>query len=108
MKKNSKSTGKNNLKSNAKNSPRKKMNTRAKKLRDYENIPSYVDINEYLKKNVAPHVKEFIYDKELNKFGYEFSLTKEFYKFKKPRSLDEIKNDLQKIEKDIKNLENDL
>ncbi len=79
-----------------------------KKLRDYENIPSYVDINEYLKKNVAPHVKEFIYDKELNKFGYEFSLTKEFYKFKKPRSLDEIKNDLEKIEKDIKNLENDL
>jgi hypothetical protein len=42
MKKNSKSTGKNNLKSNAKNSPRKKMNTRAKKLRDYEEDDNFI------------------------------------------------------------------
>ncbi len=76
-----------------------------KKLRDYENIPSYMDINEYIKKNVAPHLNEFLYDKKLNKVGYEFSLTKEFYEFKETRSLDEIKKDLDKITTDIKNLE---
>ena len=64
-----------------------------------------MDINEYIKKNVAPHLNEFLYDKKLNKVGYEFSLTKEFYEFKETRSLDEIKKDLDKITTDIKNLE---
>ena len=49
-----------------------------------------------------------MYDEKLNKVGYEFSLTKEFYEFKKLRSLNDIKNDLDEIEKDIKNLNKEL
>ncbi len=79
-----------------------------KKKRDYENVPFSIDIKDYIEKEVSPYIDEFYYDENLNKIGYEFSLTKEFYKFKTLRSLDEIKKDLNEIESEIKNLENNL
>ena len=76
-----------------------------KQKRDYEIVPSSIDINDYIEKEVSPYVDEFFYDEKLNKIGYEFSLTKEFYKFETPKSLDQIKFELNEIESDIRNLE---
>ncbi len=79
-----------------------------KKLRDFEKIPSFININEYIKNEIKPYLKEFVYDEKLNKVGYEFSLTKEFYEYKKLRSLNEIQNDLYEIEKGIEDLKKEL
>ena len=77
-----------------------------KSMRNFERIPSYQDIEKYLLEEVKPYIKDYFYNKDLNKTGYEISLTKEFYKYKELRSIDEIKNDLVKLDKEIANLEN--
>ncbi len=79
-----------------------------KKKRDFEKIPSNQSIEDYILKEVKPFLKEFHYDKELNKIGYEFSLTKEFYKFENLKEIDEIKEELSKIEKEIQSIQKDL
>ena len=78
-----------------------------KKKRDYERIPSNQEIEKYLLKEVKPH-KEYFYNKDLNKIGYEFSLTKEFYEYKELKSAEEIKSDLVKLNEEIASLEKDL
>ena len=77
-----------------------------KSMRNFERIPSYQDIEKYLLEEVKPYIKDYFYNKDLNKTGYEISLTKEFYKYKELRSIDEIKNDLVKLDEEIANLEN--
>ena len=79
-----------------------------KKKRNHERIPSNIEIEEYLLKEVKPHVKEYLYNKDLNEVGYEISLTKEFYEYKKLRSIEVIKNDLVKLNKEINDLEKNL
>ena len=79
-----------------------------KKMRDYEKVPSSQDIDEYLLKEVKPHIKEYSYNKDLNKIGYEISLTKEFYQYKKLRSIDEIKRDLIRLDEEIDSLKKNL
>jgi len=79
-----------------------------KKKRDYERIPSNIKIEDYLLKNVDPHLKKYLYNKDLNKIGYEISLTKEFYEYKKLRDITEIQNDLTQLENEIKTLEDKL
>jgi type I restriction enzyme M protein len=76
-----------------------------KKKRDYERVPSNQKIDEYLLTEVKPHIKEYFYNKDLNKIGYEISLTKEFYEFTELRSLEEIKSDLIKLDEEIKSFE---
>lgn len=79
-----------------------------KKKRDYERVPNNISIEDYLKKEVSPHVNEFLYNKELNKIGYEFFVTKEFYEFKNLREIDEINKDLIKIQAEMGILEREL
>ncbi len=79
-----------------------------KKKRDYERIPSDQEIEKYLLKEVHPHIEDYFYNKELDKIGYEFSLTKEFYEYKELRSVEDIENDLVKLNKKIVSLEKDL
>ena len=79
-----------------------------KKKRNYERIPANQEIEEYLLKEVKPHVKEYLYNKDLNEVGYEISLTKEFYEYENLRSVEEIKNDLVKLNKEINELEKNL
>jgi len=79
-----------------------------KSKRDYERVPSNLKIDDYLSKEVKPHIKNYLYNEDLNKIGYEISLTKEFYEYKKLRPIEKIKNDLIKLEKEIKNLESNL
>ena len=79
-----------------------------KKKRDTERIPSDQEIEKYLLKEVKPHVEEYFHNKELDKIGYEFSLTKEFYEYKNLRSPEDIKNDLIKLNNEIASFEKDL
>ena len=70
-------------------------------LRDYENVPLKEDIDEYMAREVLPHVPDAWVDKSKTKVGYELNFNRYFYKYKPPRSLEEIEKDLKTIEKEI-------
>lgn len=73
-------------------------------LRDYENVPLMDIIDEYFKSEVLPHVPDAWMDRSKDKVGYEINFTKEFYKYKPLRSLEEIRNDLLALEKETEGL----
>lgn len=79
-----------------------------KNKRNFEKVPNNISISDYILKEVKPFLKDFNYDESLNKIGYEFSLTKEFYEYENLRTLDEIKKDLSNLENEIKSIETDL
>lgn len=70
-------------------------------LRDYENIPLKEDVEEYMKREVLPHVPDAWVDDSKTKIGYEINFNRYFYKYVPPRSLKEIEEDLRAIEKEI-------
>jgi type I restriction enzyme M protein len=71
-------------------------------LRDYENIPLQMDINEYFKKEVLPFVPDAWIDEKKTKIGYEINFSKYFYKFKKLRTLEEVTADILALEEKTK------
>lgn len=73
-------------------------------LRDYENVPLSDNIDEYFKREVLPHVPDAWMDRSKDKIGYEINFTKEFYKYKPLRSLEDIRRDILKLEKDMEGL----
>ncbi|MFA5261779.1 MAG: class I SAM-dependent DNA methyltransferase [Candidatus Omnitrophota bacterium] len=73
-------------------------------LRDYENVPLTENIDLYFKREVLPHVSDAWMDRSKDKTGYEINFTKEFYKYKPLRSLDEIRRDILKLEKEMEGL----
>jgi type I restriction enzyme M protein len=70
-------------------------------LRDTETVPLKESIEEYFKREVLPHVPDAWIDESKTKVGYEIPLNRHFYRYEPPRELD-------KIEKDIKGLEDDI
>ena len=70
-------------------------------LRDYENVPLNENIEDYMKREVLPHIPDAWVDESKTKIGYEINLNRYFYKYKPPRPLNEIEADLNKIEKEI-------
>ena len=70
-------------------------------LRDYENIPLKEKIEDYIAREVLPHVPDAWVDESKNKIGYEINVNRYFYIYTPPRSFDEIENDLKAIEKEI-------
>jgi type I restriction enzyme M protein len=78
-------------------------------LRDYENVPLKEDIREYYDREVRPHVpdawiNESVTDEkdgQVGRVGYEFPLTRHFYKYVPPRPLEEIEGEIAVLEKDI-------
>jgi type I restriction enzyme M protein len=74
------------------------------KKRDYEKIPLTDDIDEYFEKEVKPHLKDAYMNRKKDKIGYEINFNKYFYKFKPLRSLEEIKRDLEAIDKESRDL----
>jgi type I restriction enzyme M protein len=77
-------------------------------LRDYENIPLQENIEEYFKREVLPHVPGAWMDRSKDKVGYEINFTKEFYKYKPLRPLEEIRNDILALEKETEGLMNEI
>jgi type I restriction enzyme M protein len=73
-------------------------------LRDYENVPLSDNIDEYFKREVLPHVPDVWMDRSKDKIGYEINFTKEFYKYKPLRNLEEIRKDILNLEKDMEGL----
>lgn len=70
-------------------------------LRDYENVPLKEDVDEYMKREVLPHVPDAWIDESKTKVGYEINFNRYFYKYTPPRPLEEIETDLKQIEKEI-------
>jgi type I restriction enzyme M protein len=70
-------------------------------LRDYENVPLKEDIDNYMAREVLPHVPDAWVDESKTKIGYEINFNRYFYKYVPPRPLEDIESDLQGIEKDI-------
>lgn len=81
-------------------------------LRDYENVPYEMDIEEYFKREVKPYVadawiNESVRDHKDNKVGivgYEIPFTRYFYKYEAPRSLETIEEDIEKVENELLDL----
>jgi len=70
-------------------------------LRDTENVPLTDDIDDYIAREIAPHLEHFWVDRSKNKVGYEIPFTRHFYKYVPPRSLNEIDADLNTLISEI-------
>lgn len=55
----------------------------------------------YLKKEVLPHVPDAWIDHSKTKVGYEIPLNRHFYVYEPPRELNEIKGEIEIVEKEI-------
>ncbi|MGW9601032.1 type I restriction-modification system subunit M [Streptomyces albidoflavus] len=73
-------------------------------LRDYENVPLGEDVEDYLKREVLPHVPDAWIDHTKTKIGYEIPFTRHFYVYKPPRPLAEIDAELKSLEARIQAL----
>jgi type I restriction enzyme M protein len=73
-------------------------------LRDTENIPLTMDMLDYMKREVLPHVPDAWIDDTKTNIGYEINFTKYFYQYKPLRSLDEIRKDIMAIEQETDGL----
>ena len=82
------------------------------KLRDAENVPlkkgqvvsSESDIQDYMEKEVLPHVSDAWVDHGKTKVGYEINFTKYFYEYKPLRSLAEIRADILALEQETEGM----
>ncbi|MER5362956.1 class I SAM-dependent DNA methyltransferase [Streptomyces sp. NPDC002785] len=70
-------------------------------LRDYENVPLGEDVEEYVKREVHPHVPDAWIDHAKTKIGYEIPFTRHFYVYEPPRPLAEIDAELKALEAEI-------
>jgi len=73
-------------------------------LRDCENVPLTDSIEDYFKREVMPHMPDAWMDRSKDKVGYEINFTKEFYKYKPLRSLEDIRKDILALEKETEGL----
>ncbi|SFX68391.1 type I restriction-modification system subunit M [Streptomyces atratus] len=73
-------------------------------LRDSENVPLGKDVEEYLKREVHPHVPDAWIDHTKTKVGYEIPFTRHFYVYEPPRPLAEIDAELKALEAEIQTL----
>jgi type I restriction enzyme M protein len=67
-------------------------------LRDSENVPLKENIHSYLLREVKPHVDEAWINLDATKIGYEISFNKYFYRHKPLRAIEEVSEDILKLE----------
>jgi type I restriction enzyme M protein len=78
-------------------------------LRDTESVPLSESVEAFFEREVKPHVPDAWIDTnrrdekdgEVGVVGYEINFNRYFYRYTPPRPLEEIKADIQAIEKDI-------
>ena len=70
-------------------------------LRDTETVPLNDDVDDYMAREVLPHVPDAWVDHTKTKIGYEIPLNRHFYVYEPPRSLDDIDADLHDLEHEI-------
>ena len=70
-------------------------------LRDTETVPFGEDIEDYIEREVRPHVPDAWVDDAKTKTGYEIPLNRHFYVYEPPRPLEAIEADLKTLESEI-------
>ena len=78
-------------------------------LRDTENVPLSEDVESFFEREVKPHVPDAWIDTtrrdpqdgEVGLVGYEINFNRYFYEYRPPRPLEEIEADIQRVEKEI-------
>lgn len=70
-------------------------------LRDGENVPLKENIDEYFEREILPYSKDAWIDKKKTKVGYEIPMTRFFYEFEKPESVENIVARIHGLESDI-------
>lgn len=70
-------------------------------LRDTEIIPLSENIEEYVKREVLPHLPDAWIDEDKTRIGYEVPFTRYFYQYTKPRPSSEIKTEIEDLEASI-------
>jgi len=73
-------------------------------LRDSENVPLNEDIQEYFEREVLKYVPDAWIDESKTLKGYSISFTRYFYNYKPPRSLEEIAEELEKLQDETEGL----
>jgi type I restriction enzyme M protein len=73
-------------------------------LRDYENVPLKDDIEEYMRREVLPHVPDAWVDESKTRIGYEVPFTRHFYEYVPPRPLEEIEQEIKELEDEIRGM----
>ena len=76
--------------------------------KDNEKIPINQDIEKFSNQHLKPYVEDIIVDLKSEKIGYEINFNNEFYQFTPLRSLEEIKDDLLKINEEIDQLNSEI
>ena len=84
------------------------------KLRETERVPLDVDIDDYMDIEVLPHVPDAwvntsksAIDKvtgEVGKVGYEINFNRYFYVYNPPRPLEQIEEEILRLQKEINDL----
>jgi type I restriction enzyme M protein len=75
-------------------------------LRDTENVPLLEEggIQAFIEREVLPHVPDAWVQPDKTEIGYEISFTRYFYKPKPMRTLEEIRRDIEALEKETEGL----
>ena len=75
-------------------------------MRDTEQVPLLEEggVEAFVRREVLPYTPDAWIDESKTKIGYEVSFTRHFYKPKRLRSLDEIKNDILALERETEGL----
>lgn len=73
-------------------------------LRDTENVPLKENIHDYFVREVKPHVAEAWINLDATKIGYEISFNKYFYRHKPLRELEEVTEEILKLEEESEGL----
>jgi type I restriction enzyme M protein len=67
-------------------------------LRDNETVPLHEDVDDYVAREVLPHVPDAWVDHSKTKIGYEIPFTRYFFVYVPPRPLGEIDAELSRLE----------
>ena len=70
-------------------------------LRDTENVPLSEDIDTYFAREVLPYAPDAWIDKSKTKVGYEIPMTRYFYEYQAPESVDSIMERVAALEENI-------
>lgn len=75
-------------------------------LHDTEQVPLLEEggVEAFLRREVLPHVPDAWIDEQATKTGYEISFTRYFYKPQPMRTLEEIRADIEALEKETEGL----
>ncbi len=76
--------------------------------RDSERVPLSDSIDDYYDREVKPHLPDSWMDRSKDEVGYEINFTKYFYKFTPLRTLEDISQDLNSLEREINQLSLDM